>query len=117
LKGKAMPTIEVSHETYDKIKNQLTQDEQVDIKEYDDLIGHQWFFRTVTYHCVGRVVARVGDFLKMYDASWVAHSGRFMQAIKQGRLNEVEPVGIYYVNLKTVIDFFPWTHNLPKEQQ
>jgi hypothetical protein len=111
-----MRTIEVSEETYQRIKEQLGEN-VVDLADYDDLIGHAWFFRSVTYHLVGRVEARVGSFLRLSGASWVASSGRFMQAIKEGTLDEVEPVGTAYLNLDTVTDFFPWTHALPEEQK
>jgi hypothetical protein len=40
-----------------------------------------------------------------------------MQAIKKGTLNEVEPVGTVFVNVQTVVDFFPWKHDLPKDQK
>jgi hypothetical protein len=110
-------TLEVSDETYEKIKLQLKEDEQIDIATYDDLVGKCFFFRTVTYHCVGKVVKRIGSFLQLQDASWIADSGRFMQFLKEGKLNEVEPTGTQFVNLASVIDFFPWKHPLPKEQK
>ena len=109
--------LEVSDETYDRIKDQLLEKKSLEVNCYDDLIGKQWFFRAITYHCVGRVVARVGDFLRLEDASWVADSGRFTQAIRDGVLEEAEPVGDYFVNLKAVVDFFPWPHKLPEEQK
>jgi hypothetical protein len=98
-----MPTIEISEETYEKIKDQLTEEEAVEINSYSDMVG--------------KVAKQVGDFLMLENASWVADSGRFTQAIKQGKLNEVEPVGNCGVNLKAVTDFFPWKHLLPKEQK
>lgn len=52
-------TIEVSEETYEKIKQQLGEDSCKDIK--------------------------------LENAAWIADSGRFMQAIKDGELKEVEP--------------------------
>ena len=110
-------TIEVSEETYEKIKGQLLEEEQCDISELDDLIGKKFFFRTVTYHLIGEVTARIGMILKLQKASWVADSGRFMNAIKEGTLNEVEPVGVAYINLNTVTDFFPWTHKLSMVQK
>lgn len=83
-----------------------------------ELVGNSYFFRTVTYHLVGKVVAEYADnIIELEDASWVADSGRFMQAIKDGELNEVEPVGKAYINLKSVTDFFPWAHALPEEQK
>jgi len=82
------------------------------------LIGNSYFFRTVTYHLVGRVVAQhAGGLIELDEASWVADSGRFMQAIKSGTLSEVEPVGKAYINLRAVTDFFPWAHALPSEQK
>ena len=82
------------------------------------LVGNSYFFRTVTYHLVGKVVAEhSNNIIELEDASWVADSGRFMQAIKTGSLNEVEPVGKAYINLKSVTDFFPWVHALPAAQK
>ena len=82
------------------------------------LVGNSYFFRTVTYHLVGRVVAEhSNNIVELDQASWVADSGRFMGAIKSGTLNEVEPVGKAYINLKSVTDFFPWVHPLPTEQK
>jgi len=112
-----MKTIKISEETYEKIKEQLNENEVVDITNFDDLIGKKFLFRTVTYHVVGQVIKRLGNFLVLSSASWVADSGRFMQAIKDGTLNEVEPVGQVFVNLETVTDFYPWVHALPTEQK
>ena len=109
--------IKVSEETYEKIKEQLGEDEKIDISSLDDLVGKKWFFRTVTYHLMGKVVKRMGNFLQLEKASWVADSGRFMNFIKNGDLNEVEPVGTAFINMSTVTDFFPWKHDLPKNQK
>jgi len=110
-------TIEVSDETYSKIKDQLTADELIDISTLDDLVGQKLFIRTVTYHMTGRVVKRMGAFIQLEEASWIADSGRFSDAIKKGELDEVEPVGTAWVNLSSVVDFFPWKHELPTEQK
>ena len=85
-------------------------------KSYDDFIGRCWFIRTVTYHLIGRATGRVGQFLVLEEASWVADSARFMETLQNGMLNEVEPVGIALVNLNSVTDIFPWNHLLPKDQ-
>jgi len=82
---------------------------------FQEMVGRKYFFRTVTYHLVGRVERQAGKFLMLADASWVADSGRFMNAIQEGKLREVEPVGIAFLNMDTVTDFFPWDHDLPKE--
>jgi hypothetical protein len=109
-----MKTIEVSEEVFEKIKDQLG--ESVDVSSLDDFVGQKLFIRTVTYHLLGEVVKRAGNLLELKDASWVADSGRFMNAIKEGTLNEVEPVGKCWVNSQGIIDIFPWAHPLPKEQ-
>jgi hypothetical protein len=100
-------TLEISDETYEKIKEQLSADE---------LVGQKLFIRTVTYHMTGKVVKRMGAFIQLEDAAWIADSGRFSDAIKNGDLSEVEPVGTAWVNLSSVVDFFPWKHKLPTKQ-
>ena len=112
--------IEISDETWGKIKDLVIEDGVVDLEnleDLDDLTGQKWFIRTVTYHLVGRATKRIGNFLQLEDASWIPDSGRFMQTIKNGVLDEVEPVGTALVNLNAVTDMFPWKHNLPKEQE
>lgn len=79
--------------------------------------GNKVCLRTVTYHLVGEIVARDGDWIELKDAAWVADSGRFMQALEKGELSEVEPVGVAVVNLATVTEAFPWRHELPLKQR
>ena len=110
-----MKTLKLSDEQYNKIKDLIA--EEKNINAYEDMVGGKFFFRTVTYHLVGKVKKRMGMFIQLEDASWVADSGRFMNAIKDGTLSEVEPVGIAWVNLSSVVDFFPWKHKLPDEQK
>ena len=83
-----------------------------DINSYEDFIGKKIFVRTVTYHLVGRVEKIVGNLVFLSDASWIADSGRFRQFIKNGALNEVEPVGDWFFNLSTVVDGCEWKHGL-----
>src|SRR5579863_7222284 len=109
-------TIEVSDETYEKIKQQLGADSFKDLTTLEDMVGEKYFFRTVTYHMTGRVKKVIGSILELENASWIADSGRFMNAIQEGKLNEVEPVGRAYLNIQTVVDFFPWCHDLPTKQ-
>lgn len=79
--------------------------------------GKNYFFRTITYHMVGKAEEIKGNFVKLSTASWIADSGRFTQCIKDGQVSESEPVGEAYINLDTVTDFFPWAHTLPTEQK
>ena len=107
-----MRTIEVSEAVYEKIKGELVKEVNV----LSDMIGKAFFFRTVTYHLTGRVVKVIGNIIELSDAAWIADSGRFMDAIKNGIIKEVEPVGRAWVNLDSVTDFFEWNHPLPTEQ-
>ena len=104
---------EISDEQYEMILEEAKKD----INNYEDLVGEKFYFRTVTYHLVGKVKNIVGRFAFLKDASWIADSGRFMNAIKDGTLDEVEPVGDAFVNLDAVTDFFPWKHALPDKQK
>ena len=112
-----MRTINISDETWEKIKDQVTQEESVDVSKIEDMVNKSFLFRTVTYHLVGKVKKIFGNFLELENASWVADSGRFMNAIKEGKLDEVEPVGTAFINLQSVTDFFYWKHALPKDQK
>ena len=103
--------LQVSDETYERIKAQLEEEEQTELNGYQDLVGKAWFFRTVTYHFVGRAVKVFGSFVTLEEASWVADSGRFMQCVKEGTLKEYEEVGAININMNTVTDFFEWKHN------
>ena len=49
-------------------------------------IGKAYLFRTVTHIELGRVVAICGDFVTLEDASWVADTGRYHNALRDGLL-------------------------------
>ena len=117
-KGSKMTrTLEVSEEAYQKIKEQLGEESFKEVNSLEDMIGEKYYFRTVTYHLTGRVKKVIGSLLELEDAAWIADSGRFSNAIKEGELEEVEPVGRAYVNINTVTDIFPWKHKLPEVQK
>lgn len=94
-------------------EEQVTKPEKP-ITKLEEMIGRNWFFRTVTFHLTGRVTGIInGNILSLEDAAYIADTPRFQQFIQDGQLDEVEPVGVMYVNLDTVTDFFPWVHKLP----
>lgn len=78
-------------------------------------VGKSFFIRTVTYHILGKVEKVSGNFLVLTEACWVADSGRFEKALKDGELSEVEFCGDAIVSIAAIADAFPWTHKLPKE--
>lgn len=113
-------TIEISNETWDKIKDVVTEDtyQEVEVTGLDDFIGKKLFIRTVTYHLIGKVKKRVGKFFELEGAVWVADSGRFMNTLKDGKLDEVEPVTVQtWVNIDSITDMFVWKHKLPTSQK
>lgn len=111
-------TLTVSDEVWDKIKETVNEDtESFEVEDLEDFVGEKLFIRTVTYHLVGKVKRRVRNLFELEGASWIADSGRFMDAIKKGTLSEVEPVGKCWVNISSITDMFPWKHDLPKEQK
>jgi hypothetical protein len=111
-------TITISDETWDKVREQVMEEETpIELTCFDDLIGKAIFIRTVTYHYLGKYTKRVGNFLQLEQASWVADSGRFADFLKKGLQSgsEIEPMGTTLVNTEVIIDVTPWTHELPKE--
>jgi len=90
--------------------------------EYPFEVGKQYFIRTVTYHSAGRVQAIVGSFLILEKGSWIADSGRFSNALKEGFENiensEIEPYpGSWIVNIGSIVDACEYMHSLPVEQK
>lgn len=110
-------TIHISEETYQRLKDQLTNEGFTEINSLADMVGKKFFFRTVTYHLTGKVKKVIGSILELEDAAWIADSGRFSDALKTGKLSEVEPCGAAFINTSSITDFFPWNHKLPTEQK
>lgn len=80
--------------------------------------GRQYLIRTVTHYHIGKLSAITESDLVLKHASWVADTGRFYDALKNGELSEVEPfVGKVIVSRAAIIDATEWTHKLPKAQK
>ena len=81
-------------------------------------IGESYLIRTVTMIVLGKLESVGEKELVMSSASWVADTGRFYDALKKGKLNEVEPfTDDVIVGRGSIIDATIWTHKLPKEQK
>ena len=83
-------------------------------------IGKQYFLRTVTYHLTGKVKKIVGKFLILSNASWIADSGRFSEAMKKGidkQANaEIEPFSEdVIVNTDSITDACVYPYQLPDD--
>lgn len=81
-------------------------------------IGEKVFIRTATHYLTGRITAITGKFLTLKDAAWIADTGRFMQAIEEGKLSKIEPVTCdVRVNTEAIIYCFNWRFDLPRGQK
>jgi hypothetical protein len=81
-------------------------------------VGSNYFIRTVTHHLTGRLIKVTSKELVLADAAWIADDGRFYDALKTGKLNEVEPFpGEVIVGRGSLIDACVWNHDLPREQK
>lgn len=80
-------------------------------------LGEKVAIRTVTHYLTGKITKITGKFLTLSDAAWIADTGRFMNFIEEGKVNEVEPVtSDIRINSDTIIDCYTWRHDLPRKQ-
>lgn len=75
-------------------------------QEHPFEIGKAYLIRTVTMIQTGRIKEIKGKFLVLSEASWIADTGRFSEALQdQDKFNEVEPFkNDAIVNMDTIID-------------
>jgi hypothetical protein len=81
-------------------------------------VGENYLIRTVTMIQIGRLESVGPQELVLSSAAWIADTGRFYDALKTGKLNEVEPFpDEVIIGRGSIIDATIWTHKLPKEQK
>ena len=83
-------------------------------------IGQPYLIRLVTHYLTGRVKRVTPKEIILTEAAWIADTGRFMQALHEGTLNEVEPFPQdeeIIVGRGALIDAVRWKHELPKAQK
>ena len=81
-------------------------------------IGKNYFIRTVTMFYTGKLIKVTAKEMVLSDAAWIADTGRFMDAIKTGKLNEIEPFqDDVVIGRGSLIDATIWLHPLPREQK
>lgn len=91
-------------------------------KEHPFEIGKAYFIRTVTMNLVGKLEKVFESELVLSDASWVADSGRFHDALSKGLEKqsnaEIEPFpNDVIIGRGSIIDATEFSHKLPKEQK
>ena len=69
-------------------------------------IGKDYLIRTVTMIDAGTLVAVTEHEIVLKDASWIASTGRFADALKKVEFDEVEPFpdGVLIVGRGSIID-------------
>lgn len=79
-------------------------------------IGKNYLIRTATMIDVGRLVEVTDQELILEDAAWIADTGRFNEALKNGTFNEVEPFpdGRVIVGRASVVDACEFNHKLQR---
>jgi hypothetical protein len=84
--------------------------------EEHPLLGKKVFIRTVTFYYVGRLVGVSAGLLELEQATWVADTGLFGEALKSGKFKEFEdyPDSVY-VNADAIVDMSEWDHPLPRD--
>lgn len=83
-------------------------------------VGKNYFIRTVTHHLTGKLIKVTAKELVLEGAAWIADDGRFHDALKTGKLNEVEPFPSeceVIVGRGSLIDAVEWLHKLPQDQK
>jgi len=81
------------------------------------LTGKNVLVRTVTNYYTGKLLSCDG-FLHLEEAAWIADTGRFADALRTGKLNEVEPYPAdCWVAVGSVVDVSEWQHELPRTQK
>jgi len=80
-------------------------------------VGNKVFIRTVTFYYTGEIVELSEHDIVLDKAAWIADTGRFFDALKTGKLNEVEPyVGVVSISRAAYLDATLWEHALPQKQ-
>jgi len=78
-------------------------------------IGKNYLIRTVTMIQLGKLKRVTGQELVLSEASWVADTGRFNEALEKGTLKEVEMFQRdVIVGRGGIIDATEWLAELPK---
>ena len=85
-------------------------------KSHSLVVGESYLVRTVTHYYTGKLKDITESDLVLSDAAWIASTGRFSEALKTGKLDEVEPFpDIVIVSRDGLIDCSPWEHALPRD--
>lgn len=118
--NKEVKTIDIESLTIKEIKHIQSLLKGPSENSHPYKVGKNYFIRTVTHHLTGELIKVTAKELVLLNAAWIADDGRFHDALKTGKLNEVEPFPPtleVIVGRGALIDCVEWTHKLPTEQK
>jgi len=100
-----------------KVMSLLGQTEKSSNDDSHWKIGKNYFIRTVTFYYTGKLIKVTGKELVLEDAAWIADTGRFSTALKEGELTEVEPYqdGELIIGRGAIIDASIWNNIVPRD--
>lgn len=70
-------TIEISDETFEKIKDQLAEEEVIEVENMDSLVGKKWAFQCARYIYFGKVKQVNNTFIELEEAQTVFETGDY----------------------------------------
>ena len=89
--------------------------EQTKVRSGAWTIGTKYLIRTVTMTITGRLSFVDEHELVMEDGAWIPDTGRFSEAVKTGKVSEVEPFyGDVIIGRGSIVDACEWLHELPE---
>ena len=81
-------------------------------------IGKNYLIRTVTFAYTGKLTKQDNEFLVLEKAAWIADTGGFYDALKNGSLGEIEPyIADVIIAKGAIVDATIWGHKLPDTQK
>jgi hypothetical protein len=78
--------------------------------------GQDVLIETVTKYWVGTITEVGADWVRLEPAAWVADTGRYHEALRDGFGSgaEVEPVESVVVQRAAICATLPWKHGVPR---
>jgi len=104
----------IDYLTLDEIKELITSLKASNTSsDHVFTVGERYLIRTVTMFIVGKLEQVTENELVLSSASWVADTGRFNDALKNGSFTDVEPfINDVIVGRRALIDATIWNHKL-----
>jgi hypothetical protein len=82
------------------------------------VVGKKYFIMTGTNFFTGEAVSVDDRIIVLNKCAWIADTGRLHDALRDGKFNEVEPMGDgIAIHISSIVSSLEWKHQLPVVQQ